>query len=48
MTKVLWEPEAQETLGPSVDGQPSLNKTWRGLLSRDGNPYCFPAIPARG
>jgi hypothetical protein len=27
MTRVLWEPEAQEIRSPSVDGQPSWNKT---------------------
>jgi hypothetical protein len=48
MTMALWEPEARKSQSPSVDGQLSWSKTWRGLLARDGNPYYFPAIPAHG
>jgi hypothetical protein len=39
MTMALWESEARKSQSPPVDGQPSWNKTWRGLLARDGNPY---------
>src|ERR1700739_2950913 len=39
MTMELSEPEGQETLSPSVDGPPSWNRAWHGLLPRDGNPY---------